>query len=115
MKASEDREPTIDEKAVESEKNPPPTMSRKPRFPLTCEKGKNHPPPLFFGENGGGLVGRSDGGICFCHCGDRMRKGGFSTREMGVEGWKKGGGLTKMGVFSLRGVVFPSVVLEKHN
>ncbi len=56
-------------------------MSRKPRFPLTCEKGKNHPP--FFGENGGGLVGRSVGGICFCHCGDRMRKGGFSTREMG--------------------------------
>ncbi len=49
----------MDEKAVGSEKNPPPPMSRKPRFPLTCEKrGENHPLSLFSGKTG---VGWSDG------------------------------------------------------
>ncbi len=48
----------MDEKAVGSEKNPPPPMSRKPRFPLTCEKGENHPP--FFRGKGGWSDGRSE-------------------------------------------------------
>ncbi len=76
-------------------------MSRKPRFPLTCEKGENHP-PFFSGKTG---VGWSDGRseafvsvIAGIVCGKEV-----FLREKWGEGWKKRGRVNKNRGFSVSG------------